>query len=738
MVLKVFYCSALVVGATAAADAGWHTEVGMNACTNGNCGEHKDQPGLHFAGLKPNVTACAATCEAAAPKDCGIWLYSSGSQSCWWRTDSVWQLMAQADVTSACREDVGSDGTPCIVGCGSCGAAPTPPPTPLAPSTQDNMNGDYVLSQTPQAAGTAAKFPQNMRDYPKEGGGDMYSFDVISPVVSQLYSQVFWTGLAPVDLPAHIVARFAGKGMVVTAFEMDQVLVDAETGEQTPVPINYVYNHHFESNMIGANAHYEREMFDGPDAAEKLAALEAESPHGIPDVSNGHWMHVEDRKSAQGLPSKMAFGGGNGGEYRMSFHGYAPGFGQIIESPRQMQITPMQIDTWNRDKMSFNASGGTPFVPGPLPRNSLAPTENPLYSGLLECPVSTRLHKEIDADYNLVGSAADTCAGPLATASECFAGAAKALVGASPRITTASGADGAHPAGCSITSDPVTGAARVFFNKPAATDAPPACGAGSASLAGRTATAGLVDVHVSLDAAAAVATITLAGPSDVWFGVGFNASSMRDLPWAVIVDGAGNVEERKIVDQVGGSVLPRSVTVTSVAAANGTRTVTLTRPFAGKTEDYYSFGASATHVLSFINAVGSQPTFSIHKSKGPASLALLPTTGAGACLCATAPKPFGEQKGKLTYVPTSQKEDTGGGTVGCCNTCSPEPRSDMLAMKNPTCDIRTYTGGQIACHHMWSLLDADQEIPWADQPIEYHIKYRFWVQEYVRSPLARG
>ena len=42
-------------------------------------------------------------------------------------------------------------------------------------------------------------------------------------------------------------------------------------------------------------------------------------------------------------------------------------------------------------------------------------------------------------------------------------------------------------------------------------------------------------------------------------------------------------------------------------------------------------------------------------------------------------------------------------------------------------------GGQTACHHMWSLLDADQEIPWPDQPLEYHLKVRFWVQPYNAS-----
>merc|ERR1712113_29314 len=57
----------------------------------------------------------------------------------------------------------------------------------------------------------------------------------------------------------------------------------------------------------------------------------------------------------------------------------------------------------------------------------------------------------------------------------------------------------------------------------------------------------------------------------------------------------------------------------------------------------------------------------------------------------------------------------------------------MGDQKNPTCDVRTYVGGQIACHHMFSLLDADQDIPWPDQPLEYHLKMRFWYQDYDES-----
>ena len=39
-------------------------------------------------------------------------------------------------------------------------------------------------------------------------------------------------------------------------------------------------------------------------------------------------------------------------------------------------------------------------------------------------------------------------------------------------------------------------------------------------------------------------------------------------------------------------------------------------------------------------------------------------------------------------------------------------------------------GGQLTCHHMWSLLDADQKIPWADTPLVYNLKFRIWAQPY--------
>ena len=249
------------------------------------------------------------------------------------------------------------------------------------------------------------------------------------------------------------------------------------------------------------------------------------------------------------------------------------------------------------------------------------------------------------------------------------------------------------------------------------------------------ATGSLVNLTVALDAAADEARITMAGPSAVWFGVGFNAQQMGDEPWTIVVDGAGAVTERKLVDQKPGTELAATITVVSNTAVNGVRTVVLTRPLKGKDEDYYSFDVAGTTALPFINAVGSGPAFAYHQAKLPSSLLLLPKTSP-ACICAGAPMPFGDGscKGAITYVPNaSQAVDIGAGTVNFNNQCAPEPASQLLAQHNPTCDIRTYVGGQLTCHHMWSLLDADQPIPWADRPLEYHFKYRFWYQRFNSS-----
>lgn len=130
---------------------------------------------------------------------------------------------------------------------------------------------------------------------------------------------MFWTGLPPVDLPADIVARYDGKGMAVVGFEVDQVRRTPEG--DVSVPINVAYNHHFESVMVGKKASLEKLVFDGPNDP-RIAELEAKSGHGI--SRHAHYI-VHDHAPDNSIPTSANFAAGNGGEYRLSYHGYAPG-----------------------------------------------------------------------------------------------------------------------------------------------------------------------------------------------------------------------------------------------------------------------------------------------------------------------------------------------------------------------------------------------------------------------------
>lgn len=291
----------------------------------------------------------------------------------------------------------------------------------------NNMNGDYPLSATPGADKSGSKFPKRFSDYP----GDVEFFDVYSPPIRSTYGEVFWTLLDPVPLPQSIVAKYAGKGMAVVGFETNQVRRMA-TGEEVSVPINVAYNHHFESTMTGNKSVLEKVKLGGPDDPRRHG-----HGHGTPSA-NFAWVVRElapgIKVGGKALPTSQDFGGANGGEYRKSFHGYAPGYVQVIESPTTWHITPMQIDTWNRELMALD--GSTPFVPGPLPASALSPgsrnvpAKSPsdiLYSGLLECPVTSRIIKHVQAGYVPLSSGqaggCEGAVGSLKSAAECFAAA---------------------------------------------------------------------------------------------------------------------------------------------------------------------------------------------------------------------------------------------------------------------------------------------------------------------------
>ena len=101
---------------------------------------------------------------------------------------------------------------------------------------------------------------------------------------------------------------------------------------------------------------------------------------------------------------------------RKSFHGYPAGMAQLIDSPNAFHIQPMQIDTKNRH---YN---GTDFKADILPKASQAPP-NASYSGLLECPCTTRIKKEFNITYAVQNQG--SCNTMVERPTECFQAATK-------------------------------------------------------------------------------------------------------------------------------------------------------------------------------------------------------------------------------------------------------------------------------------------------------------------------
>lgn len=598
-------------------------------------------------------------------------------------------------------------------------------------SKADNMNGDYVFSKTPGAKDMDTLFPNRFADYP---GGAEY-FEVYAPEMTTLYSQVWWAPLAPAPIPEWFVKKYAGKAVAIIGWEIDQVRKGAgPNGEDISVPISATYNHHYNLNIIGAASRFKEVNLTGPD--DPNARLLQQTSHGTLSYDQPHYIVEKLRDSDTGHSSSAFITSGNGGEYRKTAHRYPPGYAIVLDSPTAVQDTPMQIDTWNRDEMDISGPLPPKFVPGPLPAASQAPKQNPEYSGLLECPMTTRLEKKVDGSYVIMSEGG--CSEPIMTFQECFHAAATTMAGSGLTFVNSSGSASDKPAGCSAASSMnLPYVVNVYFNTLKSTGT--SC-AGSMTEVLATAKSSVnVSVSVLLNQANDTATITLAGPANVWFGVGFNATAMKDEPWAITVEGTNTVSERKLADQGGGSTtstLTPSISVKSNTVTGATRTVVVTRSLKGAGPDYFTFTASAADAtLPYISAVGSSPAFAYHKNKAIGSLSFLPADTAGACVCPEAPKPFGQASGELVYHSVAnQSADVGSGSTGFrAGKCAPYPSTTLINQRNPTCDIRHYTGGQWACHHMWSLLDADQEIPWTDQPLKFQHKYRFWVQPFTEG-----
>ena len=180
-------------------------------------------------------------------------------------------------------------------------------------------------------------------------------------------------------------------------------------GEDVSVPIIWAYNHHFEAYLTGAQG--EVRLSDPSESGKHHHPGAAAHWHGFRKADD-----QADPNPGSDIPVVQWFSEGNGGEFRKSFHGYPHGMAQLIESPQTFQLEPMQIDTKNR---FYN---GTDFRAGSLPQISPAPP-NASYSGLLECPCSTRIPRNISVSFTTALAA--TCPASIDGEQVCFAAPAK-------------------------------------------------------------------------------------------------------------------------------------------------------------------------------------------------------------------------------------------------------------------------------------------------------------------------
>lgn len=522
------------------------------------------------------------------------------------------------------------------------------------------------------------------------------------------------------------LSRISGKVMAITGYEQDQVMV-SPTGkpgenpaEDVSVPINWAYNHHYMAWMTGTHSKMVR--IQNPDPNDVSA-------HGSPMK----WMAVDlptanERLNAD-IPTNQMFSEGNGGESRKSFHGYPDGYAQLIDSPNQWHITPMQIDTRNRDcgATPKDIHNCTKFTPGPEPKQSRygygIPKGGSPYAGILECPCNSRyggdpmiygkdaMTKKINHHYTAVSKTSCDASSVIGTAAECFDSVAMLGIKVNKNVTITSSSSTA-PHACSVQRS--NGVWIATYNQYQSSGQ---CSVAPVKVGNVTFDIG-VDMAVELSDT--TATIIISGPANVWFAVGFNAVQMSDSPYTIIVN-SSMVQERQIgtcgseAEHCPGDQLNNSVTIQSSKTENGIRTVVLTRPLKGMSSKYYSFDPSKDSQINIIAAIGKDQVFAYHKNHSAGVLPLL-SPSEPTCICDMG------STGSLC-------ETNGTNCQTFTKNCVPGPAGELLTQRNPTCNSKQYAGGLRCCAHKRIMLDIDQ--PVRPELLRYHMKFRFWFKEYA-------
>lgn len=565
----------------------------------------------------------------------------------------------------------------------------------LSHASSSNLNGDiYDISNKNYSS--LKKFSPIFNNIHK----NVDYFDVYSPPITSKYAETYWTMMDPVTLPPNIVKRFNNKVMAIVGYESDQVFHDSNDiygKNDISVPITWAYNHHYEAYLRNADTQIVRNY-------NKNDNDNGQYNHG----AKQSWIVILNNSDTiqTKYPNNAFFSEANGGEFRASFHGYPKNYAQLIYSPKFFDIQPMQIDTRNRDPKYINDSV---FHAGLLPKESAAP-KNAHYSGLLECPCTNRKNISIVHNYNTVIKGG--CQNFINNISECrqqvinLGGTVNNNTHIQKTFTLS------VPSGCSFIQDTNGFVSNITLNTYRYHNT---CGDGATLLMGNTQTIfdenNFVTANISINLSETFknnqVTITLEGPINLWFGVAFNAYSMSDLPYAIIVNGSGYVFEDKLGNHGPGTRLPTSIKVISNTKNNNTRRVILTRDIVGK---YFSFNIYNSDI-PLLTAIGFNGKFSYHHYKG-STLLSLKAINRSTCICDNG------ITGSIDNIEFHKN-------------CLPEPYGDLLLQHNPSCFIQTYQGGLSCCSHQTVLLDKEQIQP--THEMTYHLKFRFWFQEYTNQ-----
>ena len=532
-----------------------------------------------------------------------------------------------------------------------------------------NMNGDvYEISNRDFLS--QKKFPTVYSDI----NSSYEYFDVYSPPITSKYAEVYWTMMDPVKLPDYIIERFKLKLMAIVGYESDQVFPNGQS-----VPITWAYNHHYEAYLRSGVSNFYKVEIDHNDYGQYN--------HGAKQL----W------KLNNSLPfSSLFFSEANGGEFRQSFHGYPRNYAQLIRSPRYFNIQPMQIDTRNRDPRYVNQSR---FVAGLLPKEAASPI-NASYSGLLECPCTTRIFKNITHSYGV--SVSGKCDNKLFNTTDCLNMVEKFGGNYSNNIKIIN--SNIHPSGCFYTKDINGYTKEAYVNN---NNNFVKCGSNNSEFFGEIVNDPTTNITFQFNMTTYQNVMMMEGKSDVWFGIAFNAHTMSDLPYSIIIDGYGSVFEQKLGNHDEGHLLNSMIKVIENSVNNGIRTVKIIRDNLGINSNYYTFTRDTPNIPILL-AVGSTPDFKYHKFRGTNNLYLSSLDG-NTCIC-----DIGET-----------------GSINGLNfykNCRDEPYGDLIEQHNPTCFIETYQGGLACCHHKNILLDKDQIQP--EGEMTYQLKFRFWFQDY--------